>query len=59
MDNRPNILMVMAVQLTALALGCYGNEVVKTPNIDRLAARGVVFGRRWNRTFFSAIFSAS
>ena len=31
MDNRLNILMVMADQLTALALGYYGNEVVKAP----------------------------
>ena len=38
-----NILIVMADQLTALALGCYGNPVVKSPNIDRLAAEGVVF----------------
>ncbi len=38
-----NILIVMADQLTALALGCYGNATVKTPHIDRLAERGVVF----------------
>lgn len=38
-----NILIVMADQLTAKAVGCYGNSVVKTPNIDRLADRGVVF----------------
>jgi len=33
----------MADQLTALALGCYGNREVKSPNIDRLAESGVVF----------------
>ena len=38
-----NILIVMADQLSALAVGCYGNATVKTPNIDRLAERGVVF----------------
>jgi choline-sulfatase len=38
-----NILIVMADQLTPFALGCYGHPVVKSPNIDRLAAEGVVF----------------
>jgi len=38
-----NILIVMADQLSALALGCYGNPAVKSPNIDRLAYEGVLF----------------
>lgn len=38
-----NILIVMADQLSAPALGCHGNPTVKTPHIDRLAERGVVF----------------
>jgi len=38
-----NILVVMADQLSALALGCYQNTVVKSPHIDRLAGEGVVF----------------
>ena len=42
-SKHKNILIVMADQLTALALGCYGHPVVKSPNIDRLAAEGVVF----------------
>ena len=39
----PNILILMADQLTAGALPAYGNPVVKAPNIDKLAERGVVF----------------
>jgi choline-sulfatase len=38
-----NILVIMADQLSALALGCYRNADVKSPNIDRLAAEGVLF----------------
>ena len=38
-----NILVVMADQLSALALGCYRNPDVKSPNIDRLAEEGVLF----------------
>ena len=41
--DKQNILIVMADQLTALALGCYGNKDVKSPHIDRLAAEGVLF----------------
>ncbi len=42
-SEKQHILIVMADQLTALALGCYGNAEVKSPNIDRLAQQGVIF----------------
>src|SRR5687768_14910521 len=35
--------MVMADQLTAMALRAYGHGLVRTPHLDRLAARAVVF----------------
>ena len=38
-----NILIVMADQLSALALGCYRNPDVVSPEIDRLAGEGVLF----------------
>ncbi|GGO83476.1 phosphonate monoester hydrolase [Marinobacterium nitratireducens] len=38
-----NILFIMIDQLRWDALSCYGNPVVETPNIDRLARRGVRF----------------
>lgn len=41
--RRPNILFVLPDQLRAQALGCMGNTVVQTPNIDRLAGEGVTF----------------
>lgn len=41
----PNILLFMTDQHRADHLGCYGNPQVRTPNIDRIAQRGVVFDR--------------
>ena len=39
----PNFLIIQADQLTSQVLAAYGHAVAKTPNIDRLAARGTVF----------------
>jgi choline-sulfatase len=47
MAAQPNILMVMADQLSAAALGAYGHPVVRTPNVDRLAEAGVRFDRAY------------
>lgn len=44
--RRPNVLFI-AVDDLRPELGCYGNPVVKTPNLDRLAQRGVVFTRAY------------
>ena len=40
---RPNILMLYADDLDPSALGFMGNDIIRTPNIDRLARRGVAF----------------
>lgn len=41
--SQPNILFVMADQMSAMAVPCYGHPVVKMPALSRLAAEGVVF----------------
>jgi choline-sulfatase len=41
--SRPNILVIQADQLTAKVLPMYGKEMVITPNLSRLADRGVTF----------------
>ena len=43
MTQRPNILFLITDQQRADWLGCYGHPVLKTPNIDRIAAQGMRF----------------
>lgn len=41
--SRPNLLYILSDQHTPEILGCYGNDVVHTPNLDRLAHEGAIF----------------
>ncbi|MGN0483138.1 MAG: sulfatase-like hydrolase/transferase [Lachnospiraceae bacterium] len=41
--QKANTLIIFCDQHNAKVTGCYGNRIVKTPNIDRLAARGTLF----------------
>ncbi|MDP6112689.1 MAG: sulfatase-like hydrolase/transferase [Planctomycetota bacterium] len=48
MNAQPtNVILILADQLRADCVGCYGNPVIRTPHIDALAASGT----RFNRTF--------
>lgn len=41
--SRPNVLLIMADDLGAECLGCYGGESFDTPNLDALARTGIRF----------------
>ena len=45
MTQRPNFLFIVTDQQRADHLGCYGNPILKTPTIDRLAGEGRRFER--------------
>ena len=45
--KQPNILLIMSDQLRADRTGFGGNPIVKTPNLDALAARSVQFNRAY------------
>ena len=45
--TRPNILLFMSDNQPADLLGCYGNDEVKTPHLDEIAARGARFDQAY------------
>ena len=44
---QPNFLVVIVDQMNSFSLGWNGNDEVRTPNLDRLAAEGVNFDRAY------------
>ena len=46
--KRPNIVFIMADDLGYAELGCYGQQKIKTPHLDRLASQGMRFMRHYS-----------
>lgn len=46
--ERPNIVFIMADDLGYNELGCYGQEIIRTPNIDQLAEDGMRFMQHYS-----------
>ena len=46
-EKAPNIVYILADDLGYAELGCYGQEKIKTPNIDRLAREGMRFTQHY------------
>ena len=46
-ESRPSVLLILPDQMRARAMGCMGTPDVQTPNLDRLAAQGILFRRTY------------
>lgn len=52
--TRPNVVFILADDMGIGDLGCYGQQRIKTPNIDALAAKGVLFENHYSGSTVSA-----
>src|SRR6185503_20156148 len=57
--DRPNFIFILTDDQRFDALGCAGNRVIQTPNIDRLAAQGVRFRNHFVTTPICCVSRAS
>ncbi len=46
--DRPNIVLILADDLGPGELGCYGQQIIQTPNIDRIAKEGMRFTQAYS-----------
>ena len=47
LSAKPNVVFILTDNHGAWTLGCYGNKEIHTPNIDKLAAEGMLFTRAY------------
>lgn len=57
MSEQPNIVVIMSDEHDPAVTGCYGDPLVETPNLDRLASEGITSGyamirqRQWKYVY--------
>ncbi|MFI3321134.1 MAG: arylsulfatase [Rikenellaceae bacterium] len=44
---KPNVIYILADDMGIGDLGCYGQQLIETPNIDKLAAQGMIFSNHY------------
>lgn len=49
-ESRPNIVYLMADDQSSYSMGCYGNEDVQTPHLDKLSSQGLTFDHHYVTT---------
>ena len=52
--HKPNIIYILADDLGRAELGCYGQQLIETPNLDALAKSGMTFVNHYSGTAVSA-----
>ena len=45
--RKPNVIVIMADDIGAEGLGCYGSTIYTTPNLDRMASEGIRFSNAY------------
>jgi arylsulfatase A len=46
-QTKPNIIYILADDMGVYDLGCYGQQLIKTPNIDKMASEGMLFTQHY------------
>lgn len=46
-EKKPNVIFILVDDMGYGDLGCYGQEIIQTPNIDRMASEGIRFTQHY------------
>jgi arylsulfatase A len=57
--DKPNLIFILCDDLAQGDLGCYGQKLIQTPNLDRMAAEGTMFPQLYSGTSVCAPSRAS
>lgn len=49
-EKKPNIIFLLSDDQSTYSVGCYGNEDVQTPNMDKLGKDGMIFDKHYDTT---------